>query len=372
MVKITGNLSNHQNESNRLKKSRADLVLRSERRQQELTETENKIAETGETIGNLRNETVNLSMKNDELLGEIRRLAEQLEEKTVSLEQVEANGQQAEQSHNQVKEEIHELGLQLTEMRLQLEYLMDKAGSEFTIEPVEIEQYPLESLNEQILEEEVKPRIDFLKQQIGKIGEVNIGAIDEYEEVSERHRFLKTQQQDLVDSSQALKETINKIGRTTKKRFEETFHQVNENFKAIFRRLFNGGRAELVLVDDSDFLETGIEIVAQPPGKKLQNLSLLSMGEKSMVAITLLFSFFMVRPSPFCLLDEVDAALDEANVVRFRDMLEELREGTQFLIITHNQKTMSFADRLYGVTMEQNGISKVLSLKLKEAMAYAA
>ena len=168
----------------------------------------------------------------------------------------------------------------------------------------------------------------------------------------------------MSDSIHLLHQTIERINRTTKQRFLDTFERVNENFKEIFAHLFRGGKAELSLTDESNTLESGVEISANPLGKRMQNLTLLSGGEKAMTAIALVFSVFKVRPSPFCLLDEVDAPLDEANVVRFQEMLKQMSEKTQFILITHNQKTMSFADVLYGITMEERGVSKAVSVNL--------
>jgi len=166
----------------------------------------------------------------------------------------------------------------------------------------------------------------------------------------------------LAESIELLHSTIEKINCTTQQRFLDTFEQVNENFKEVFARLFQGGKAELSLIDEANPLDSGIEITANPIGKSLQTLSLLSGGEKSMTAIALMFAVFKVRPSPFCLLDEVDAPLDEANVVRFQEMLKEMAVNTQFIIITHNQKTMTFANALYGITMEEKGVSKAVSV----------
>ena len=168
-----------------------------------------------------------------------------------------------------------------------------------------------------------------------------MAALSEFEKTNERYTFLKEQQDDLAESIELLHSTIEKINCTTQERFLETFDKVNENFKEVFARLFQGGKANLSLIDESNPLDSGIEITANPIGKSLQNLSLLSGGEKSMTAIALMFAVFKVRPSPFCLLDEVDAPLDEANVVRFQEMLKEMAINTQFIIITHNQKTMT-------------------------------
>jgi chromosome segregation protein len=189
-------------------------------------------------------------------------------------------------------------------------------------------------------------------------------AIEQFDELEQRHQFLTTQRKDLVDSIAATGEAIKRIDRTTRERFGAAFAAINEHFQETFTTLFGGGRAGLVMLDESDLLETGIDIIAQPPGKRLQNVQLLSGGEKALTAMALMFAIFKYRPSPFCLLDEIDAPLDDANIGRFITMLRGMQDHTQFILITHNRKTMEIADRLYGVTMEEPGVSKLISLRL--------
>jgi chromosome segregation protein len=203
-----------------------------------------------------------------------------------------------------------------------------------------------------------------LQKLIDDMGEVNLMAIDEFRQLEERFDFLSGQKQDLEESMNALQKAIQRINRTTRKRFLETFELVNAKFQQVFPRLFCGGQAELRLTDEEDLLSTGLEIVVQPPGKKLQSVSLLSGGEKALTAVALIFSIFMIKPSPFCLLDEVDAPLDDANIGRFNDMVREMSAVSQFIIITHNRATMAVTDTLYGVTMEEPGVSKLVSVRL--------
>ena len=187
-------------------------------------------------------------------------------------------------------------------------------------------------------------------------------AHEEFSELERRYGFITKQQTDLEESIKSTEIAIGRIDRTSRQRFKEAFDAINEEFSVTFRQLFGGGSASLHLVEEKDVLESGIEIIAQPPGKKLQNVLLLSGGEKAMTAIALLFAIFRYRPSPFCLLDEVDAPLDDANVGRFLSMVRELRETTQFIVITHNRKTMEMADHLYGITMAEPGVSKLVSV----------
>jgi chromosome segregation protein len=203
-----------------------------------------------------------------------------------------------------------------------------------------------------------------LRQKIERMGAVNMMAIDQFDDLESRHAFLTTQRKDLVDSIAATGEAIRRIDKTTKERFRDAFTVINENFGQTFRTLFGGGQAGLVLLDESDQLESGIDIIAQPPGKRLQSVQLLSGGEKALTAMALMFAIFKYRPSPFCLLDEIDAPLDDANIGRFVEMLQGMQDQTQFILITHNRKTMEIANRLYGVTMEEPGVSKLISVQL--------
>jgi len=203
-----------------------------------------------------------------------------------------------------------------------------------------------------------------LREKIDRMGPVNMMAIEQSKELEERHGFLTMQQQDLVDSIAQTNRAIAKIDETTHARFREAFIAINENFQQMFSTLFGGGKAGIMLLDESDPLESGIDIVAQPPGKRLQNVMLLSGGEKALTAIALMFGMFKYRPSPFCLLDEIDAPLDDANIGRFIEMLRSMMDKTQFIIITHSRKTMEIADKLYGVTMEEPGVSKLVSIQL--------
>jgi chromosome segregation protein len=213
-------------------------------------------------------------------------------------------------------------------------------------------------------EEDDLPR---LKEKLDAIGPVSLGTLDEFEELKSRHEFLSKQRDDLLASIESLEETIRKINRTTQKRLTEAFHALNEKFSEVFTILFGKGRAELHLTEGS-ILDAGIEIVAQPPGKRLQNLNLLSGGEKALTALSLLFAGFMIKPTPLCLLDEVDAPLDEMNTDKFINLVKQLSKEIQFITITHNRRTMEAADYLYGITMEEPGVSKVISIHLAETV----
>ncbi|TSK03974.1 MAG: chromosome segregation protein SMC [Geobacter sp.] len=260
-----------------------------------------------------------------------------------------------------VREQLNARSLRLTEVSMRLAHLEETLKEKHRME---IADALLSYAKVEWDEAESGKRQAELQKTINDMGEVNLMAIEEFKEMEERFSFLSTQKEDLEESMNALQKAIQRINRTTRKRFLETFQLVNEKFQQIFPRLFCGGHAELRLTDEEDLLSTGLEIVVQPPGKKLQNVSLLSGGEKALTAVALIFSIFLIKPSPFCLLDEVDAPLDDANIGRFNDMVREMSANSQFIIITHNRATMAVADTLYGVTMEEPGVSKLVSVRL--------
>jgi chromosome segregation protein len=213
----------------------------------------------------------------------------------------------------------------------------------------------------------VAQQVEALQRRIDEMGPVNLVAIEEYEETEQRHQFLTQQHDDLVSAKAQLLEVINRINTQTRQMFLETFEKIRDNFRLMFTEVFGGGKADLILSDENDVLESGIDIVARPPGKQLQSISLLSGGEQTMTAVSLLFSIYQVKPSPFCVLDELDAPLDESNVVRFVRILQRFLAHSQFIIITHNKRTIAMADVLYGVTMQEHGVSKIVSVKFHKA-----
>jgi chromosome segregation protein len=274
--------------------------------------------------------------------------------------EVEASSKYMRRELEDVRQKVHEEEILTSEVQLKLSHLQESMkerygatlSSSIGASPVE---FPKEEMSERLAE---------LKSTLEGFGEVNLMAIEEYQELKQRHDFLTEQQTDLHQALDTLRKAILRINRTTMKRFLETFHLVNEKFKEVFGRLFKGGQASLLLLDEQDPSTTGIDIIAQPPGKKLQNIDLLSGGEKALVATALLFGLFMIKPTPFCLLDEVDAPLDDANINRFIELIKEFSKKSQFLIITHNKNTMEAAKTLYGITMETPGVSKVVSVRL--------
>jgi chromosome segregation protein len=214
--------------------------------------------------------------------------------------------------------------------------------------------------------EEIEAELSRCKEKLSKLVDVNLGAIKEYEQLKDRYEFLDTQRSDLVKAIEDLHRVIKKINKITQQRFLETFNQINDKLKEVFPRLFDGGEAKLVLTDPSKLLESGVEMLIHPPGKKVTRLSLLSGGEKALSAIAFIFSIFLLKPASFCLLDEIDAPLDDANIFRFNDLLKIIGENSQIIMITHNKRSMEFADTLLGITMEQKGISKIVSVNFQK------
>ena len=212
---------------------------------------------------------------------------------------------------------------------------------------------------------EAKSKVNTLKRKLKEIGDVNLTAPEEYDKVSERYNFLINQVEDLKEAENTLLKIIDEMDKVMIKEFNESFKTINENFKTTFKELFSGGNASLKLTEPNNLLETGIDIVASPPGKKLNGISALSGGEKTLTAISLLFAIIKSRPAPFCILDEIEAALDDANVDTFGKYITSLKNKSQFILITHKKKTMEYADVLYGITMQESGVSKLVSVKLE-------
>ena len=264
---------------------------------------------------------------------------------------------------NQHQNKVSEAQLKIEQLKMKEQYLLTQVEERYSLALEEIYQQHLEGeFDPDVLAKEIEE----LKAKLSKIGDVNLSAIREFEELSERYEFLSKQYQDLQDAKEQLRKVIDRINRICSKRFKETFDQVNERFMKVFPVLFGGGEAQLILVEDEEKGEMGIDIVAKPPGKKSQNVSLLSGGEKALTAVSLIFSIFLVKPSPFCLLDEVDAPLDDANVFRFNDLVKEMAKRSQVIIVTHNKHTMRVNNKLYGVTQEEKGVSKMVSVALDQ------
>ena len=264
---------------------------------------------------------------------------------------------------NNLDKELIRLGNQLEKLADAAEFQHNYMWTEYEITPHAALALRKEEYDNLV---ELKKMIAEIKDDIRKLGDVNVNAIEEYKEVSQRYEFLKTQHDDLVEAEQTLIGIIEELDNGMRKQFEEKFAEIQKEFDKSFKQLFGGGHGTLELVEDEDILECGIRIIAQPPGKKLQNMMQLSGGEKALTAIALLFAIQALKPSPFCLLDEIEAALDDSNVTRFAQYLNRLTQNTQYIVITHRRGTMAAADRLYGITMQEKGVSALVSVNLIE------
>jgi chromosome segregation protein len=298
--------------------------------------------------------------ESERTLSEVRNGFEVESAKARQLEE-QANILRREQSQLQMT--MNEAKLQLEQARLKEDYLITQIRERYMLD--------LGSIYTQHLEREgdlVQGEVELadLRDKLGKIGEVNLSAIEEYDEITKRYEFLSQQQTDLLEAKEQLRRVIDRINRICSKRFRETFEQVNERFQKVFPVLFGGGEAKLILIESEEGDE-GIDMIARPPGKKLQSVTLLSGGEKALSSVALIFAIFLVKPSPFCLLDEVDAPLDDANVARFNDLVKEMAKRSQIIVVTHNKYTMEINEKLYGVTMQEKGVSKMVSVSLSDA-----
>ncbi len=353
-----GQRENTLTEIKRQELQQRNLKQQIEKREADRVSNQNRITAIATEISTLENTVLKLSREKDQWSETATQEEESLQQKEDEQKEMEQGIRELSRKIQEITETLSQIEIKRSESRLQIVHLEERAYEDYNATREELQSAYDATIDENETDEQVKK----IKEKAARLGEVNLAALADFEKTNERYTFLKKQQDDLAESIELLHSTIEKINRTTKQRFLDTYQLVNKNFKEIFARLFQGGKANLTLTDESNPLDSGIEITANPLGKSLQSLALMSGGEKAMTAIALVFAVFKARPSPFCLLDEVDAPLDEANVVRFQEMLKEMAVKTQFIIITHNQKTMSFANALYGITMEEQGVSKAVSV----------
>jgi chromosome segregation protein len=364
-------------------------------RRSEITDFEKRLTTQAEGSQTAQHAIERQSQERRDLEATLTMLTGKRSEQAAGLNEAESNLRTIRNSLNDLRDSRSKEQVRHAELQLKIENLTERAARRYQINLREFS--PDQALYEKTLRAQLRKRsvadvangdeatvdsaprsenaievtdvgldklIADLRTQLDNMGPVNLDAVHEYDELEERYKFLEAQNNDLTNSRRELLDVIAQINSTTRKLFSETFAQVRINFREMFAELFGGGRADLSLLDENDPLNCGIEITAKPPGKQLQSVSLLSGGERSMVAVALLFAIYMVRPSPFCILDEVDAAMDEGNINRFIGMLDRFVEQSQFVIITHNKRTIAKADVLYGVTMEERGVSKLVGIKL--------
>ncbi len=335
----------------------SNKVLENNRNERDISV--HKIAELTNEIEKLKVDNEQYTEKKGSIEGEVQTLSSRRDSMHNALKEQNINLRKKQDDLNSLRNNLHTYEVKDTESSYKMENLCDRIENAYKVNLSDVKLELEDNINWTELESEV----DILKKKLQGMGAVNLVAIEEHQELRDRFEFLSHQKQDLEDAQQSLHKAIIKINRTITIMFKETFEQIRVTFEEFFKLLFGGGSAKLYLVDEKNVLESGIEIIARPPGKKLQNISLMSGGEKALSAIALLFAVFKVKPSPFCVLDEIDAPLDESNVVRFTRVLAEFIRSSQFIIITHNKKTIDMADVMYGVTMEESGISKIVSVK---------
>ena len=363
---LIASVDNNHNTLRRLKDFWQDGLKRLEQLTHDITIKKEKRVALKENHGRLNDELASLYVQFKQLKEVLQHneadylsIDEELQEK----DDIVSNIQKARENTLQ---NIRLLELEQSQQTIKQENIASRLQEQYfqTIDQLrlQVEKIPEETpLPVRSMEEE-KER---LGAKIARIGDVNLGAIDEYDELKTRYDFLMEQQEDLEKAIQDLHKVIKKINRITQERFINTFNAVNEKLAEVFPRLFEGGTAKMVLTDPDKPLETGVEYMIHPPGKKLTRMSLLSGGEKAMSAIAFIFSIFLIKPTSFCLMDEIDAPLDDANVFRFNDLLKVIGQKSQIIMITHNKRSMEFADTLFGITMGEKGVSKIVSVNLE-------
>jgi len=326
-------------------------------------DSKGKINQLYTEIETLKLEIESVTGKKDTTYKDIEGLRQKRSGELSAISEKEQTTEQYQAELDNVRSQLQDLQVKQTEFSFKQEGLKEKILQTYKVE-LDGSTPPQEDTLEQEFDiAQVRRDIEVLKQKVESIGTVNLAAVEEQKELEDRFQFLTTQREDLLSAKEQLLDAIKRINKTTKEMFIETFAKVQIEFRDFFRLLFGGGEAELFLLDEQDVLESGIEIVARPPGKRLQNISLLSGGERALTATALLFALFKVKPSPFCILDEIDAPLDEANIDRFTRVLQTFTHTSQFIVVTHNKKTIATADVMYGITMQQTGVSKVVSVK---------
>ena len=347
----------------RIAQERSALLEEKKRYELEVEEAARSVSDRKEQIVKIQESLQEAAQAEGALEEEIERLAKEKEEKGAVHKQFFATREELSEQMGLLDRENFRLNAQLEKMNEQKEQQINYMWEEYAL---------TYGAAKELREEEftgaaaLRKMISSLKGEIRGLGNVNVNAIEDYKELSERHTFLSGQHEDLQKAEEALLKIIEELDNGMRIQFQEQFARIQTEFDKAFKELFGGGKGELQLVEEEDILDAGIRIIAQPPGKKLQNMMQMSGGEKSLTAIALLFAIQNLKPSPFCLLDEIEAALDESNVDRYAGYLHKLTKNTQFIIITHRRGTMTAADRLYGITMQEKGVSALVSVNLIE------
>jgi chromosome segregation protein len=339
---LNGQLSKYSEESQKYSIVLTDSQYKLEERKVEFEKSIQSVEETKKRLAECKNTYEILHAQVVDQDSQLQKLQTERNQRMMTMNESQLKFEQAKMKETNLLDQIRER--YMLDLSLCFEQHLDKPHS-------------METAEVQLKE---------LKEKLGRMGEVNLSSINEFEDTQKRYEFLTQQQTDLNESKAQLNRVIDRINKICSRRFTETFDLVNDRFTKVFPVLFGGGEARLQLIEDPEKQEMGIEIIAKPPGKKMQNVSLLSGGEKALTAVSLVFSIFLVKPSPYCLLDEVDAPLDDANVYRFNDLVREMAKRSQIIVVTHNKHTMEVAGKLYGVTMQERGVSTMVSVNLQD------
>ncbi|MFV3410087.1 chromosome segregation protein SMC [Bdellovibrio bacteriovorus] len=344
-------------------KSLTDLEAQLARMSEEAEGYNSQMTDTQVTLEEKKIEFERLLDEVETLKLQAARTKDEYEVMSESIRAIEDEASASQRARNERQHKMNDSQLKLEQAKMKEQYLIDQVRERYMLNlPDVVEKY----VNREGDFLEADAQLKDLREKLAKIGEVNLSAIEEYEETAQRYEFLTKQHADLTEAKDQLRKVIERINKICSKRFKETFELVNDRFTRVFPVLFGGGEAWLELVEETEKNEAGIEIIARPPGKKTQNVSLMSGGEKALTAVALVFSIFLVKPSPWCLLDEVDAPLDDANVFRFNDLVREMAKRSQIIVVTHNKHTMEVAGKLYGVTMQERGVSTMVSVSIQD------
>ena len=370
LTDVRVNYATQQEKLKSLNKEKSNLEQTIENNKTNQNNKENRIQEIKEELKELADRKVKLLEQKEEFEQKVKQAKIELEEMDKRLKQLRDEHEKLEEEVerlndelNNKKDKLHEINLAYTRKKDKTESIEERLINEYNFDIIEDEYAQREQVENR---KEVEKRVKELRNNISKLGSVNLGAIEEYEELKERLDYLHEQQADLEEAKESIINIIERIEETMMDKFKNSFYQIKEEFEKVFVDLFNGGRAELNLVDEEALLETGVEIIAQPPGKRLKKLTLLSGGERALTAIALVFALLRVNPSPFYILDEIDAPLDDVNVVRFSNFLKEYTDFAQFIVVTHRKHMMTAVDNIYGLTMTDKGVTELVSLNLKE------
>jgi chromosome segregation protein len=360
LVSLQGKEEQIRSEQTRLAELISEMESAKATKQKESEDSAGEIEKITQAIGEKEDELKKSFEKIEQEKANLNSLVEDQARLQESLSAKEKDLKASRGSREKVQEELHQLDMQKVELSSRAKNVKDRIWEEYQ---VNLEKLDLEGTPETEQMAGPKEELDVLKDKLKSIGPVNLLALEEFQAAKERLDFLQNQVKDLTEAKETLSSTIAKINQTARQLFTETFEQIKGNFQKVFQELFEGGETDLTLAEEADPLESPILISARPYGKRLLNISQLSGGEKALTAIALLFAIYLAKPSPFCILDEVDAPLDDANITRFLKLIKHFSSTTQFILITHNKLTMEAADILYGVTMEQPGVSKIVSVK---------